>query len=104
MTAFERKRPYMKLQASKLDNLGGFGKLRQISTTSLFWAQPISNIFSYFNNIIKVITTKYRVERVLVDLGSSANVEIRGIVDLRTTFGVGPDAKAITVKFTVVNA
>ncbi|RDX78273.1 hypothetical protein CR513_41469, partial [Mucuna pruriens] len=30
-------------------------------------------------------------------------VEIRGIVELRTTFSVGPNAKTITIKFTIVN-
>ncbi|RDX94983.1 hypothetical protein CR513_22557, partial [Mucuna pruriens] len=32
--------PYLELQTSKLYILGGYGKLRQISTTSFFGAQP----------------------------------------------------------------
>ncbi|RDX86730.1 hypothetical protein CR513_31903, partial [Mucuna pruriens] len=78
--------------------------------------------------VISIVAANYKVERVLVDQGSSTNttflklgipessleeclgtligivgeeVEICRIIDLRTMFGTGSDTKALTIKFTV---
>ncbi|RDY12405.1 hypothetical protein CR513_02811, partial [Mucuna pruriens] len=73
-----------------------------------------------------IVTTKYKLEKVLIDQGSSASklglpkidleecldtliryagkqIEIYRVISLETTFGVGPNAKTITGKFMVIN-
>ncbi|RDY01175.1 hypothetical protein CR513_15538, partial [Mucuna pruriens] len=81
--------------------------------------------------VISIIVADYKVESVLVNQGSSANstfqklellipnlakcsstlfgfvgehVEIRGIIELENTFGMGSNAKTIPITFTIVNA
>ncbi|RDX85378.1 hypothetical protein CR513_33434, partial [Mucuna pruriens] len=72
--------------------------------------------------VISVVVAEYKVERVLIDQGSSANilywstymkmglygfageqVEIRGAVELETTFGEGNHARSTLVLYTVVD-
>ncbi|RDY04109.1 hypothetical protein CR513_12218, partial [Mucuna pruriens] len=78
---------------------------------------------------ISVVATNYKVERVLVDQGSSTNttlqkpgkteeeleacsrtlidfagkqVEIQGAINFQTTFGIGPNVKIVPLKFTIL--
>ncbi|RDY04375.1 hypothetical protein CR513_11919, partial [Mucuna pruriens] len=63
--------------------------------------------------VISVVAAKFKVERMglsgsnLKECSSvligfvKEQVEIRGTINLRTTFGVRPDAKAITIRFTI---
>ncbi|RDY09085.1 hypothetical protein CR513_06612, partial [Mucuna pruriens] len=52
--------------------------------------------------VISLVETKYKVERVLVD-HRREQVKIKGVVNLRTTFGTGPSVKTILLMFTVAS-
>ncbi|RDX73342.1 hypothetical protein CR513_47081, partial [Mucuna pruriens] len=73
--------------------------------------------------VISIITVEYKVKRVLIDQESlvnilywsmfqklglptfilNAQVELRGIVELKTTFGTGASTRSISILYTVVD-
>ncbi|RDY03065.1 hypothetical protein CR513_13412, partial [Mucuna pruriens] len=65
--------------------------------------------------VISVVVAYYKVEKLsLLELSleeclgtltgfTGEQVEIRGTIDLKTTFDMGSDAKTITIKFTIAN-
>ncbi|XP_068466441.1 uncharacterized protein [Phaseolus vulgaris] len=54
--------------------------------------------------VISVVTAGRKVNRVLMDQGSSADVELRGYLELRTTFTDGFTSRIENIRYLVVNA
>ncbi|RDX89855.1 hypothetical protein CR513_28361, partial [Mucuna pruriens] len=120
-----------------MSRLGRRKNMKQVMMVQSGSGHPKDSAISFLENdyddvqphqddsmVISIVVADYKVERVLVDQGSSTyvgqrkswrhargligfareQVEIRGAIDLRTTFGVGLDTKIVLLRFTVIIA